>query len=155
LRVQAAGQPPGHVFSGPEGKELALDVRVALTTREPIRWLELIKDGEVERRVPFREWSRTGTLGAVRFQTSGWFLVRAVTNNPKTFRFASTAPFYVEVGATKRRISKASAQFFLDWAKERARKVRLEDTDQRREVLEYHTRAEMFWQDLLTKANTE
>mgnify|MGYP003337366629 CR=1 FL=1 len=30
-----------------------------------------------------------------------------------------TGPFYVEVGSPARRISKASAQFFLDWVRER------------------------------------
>jgi len=36
----------------------------------------------------------------VKFNESGWFLVRVITDNPKTFRFASTAPYYVEIGLT-------------------------------------------------------
>ena len=39
LRVQAGGQLPGHVFSSPGRKELVLEVKAALTTREPIRFL--------------------------------------------------------------------------------------------------------------------
>jgi hypothetical protein len=27
----------------------------------------------------------------------------------------SSAPYYVEIGDTKRRVSKVSAEFFLDW----------------------------------------
>jgi hypothetical protein len=155
LRVRVGGQLPGHVFTGPAGKEIRLEVTAALTSNDPVSFLEVIKDGEVERKVPFREWSRTGTLGTLRFKTSGWFLVRAITDNPRTFRFASTGPYYVEIGDTARRISKVSAQFFLDWARERARRIRLEDPGQRREVLEYHTRAEKFWQDLAAGANAE
>ena len=59
--------------------------------------------------------------------TSGWFLVRAVAENPKTFRFASTAPFYVEVGDAKRRVSKSAAKIFLAWVKERTARVQLDD----------------------------
>ena len=91
----------------------------------------------------------------MNFQESGWFLVRVITGNPKTFRFASTAPFYVEISAGRRRISKASAQFFLDWARERAQRVKLTDPAQRQEVLYYHELAEKFWQDLLNRANAD
>jgi len=73
----------------------------------------------------------------------------------KTFRFASTAPYYVEIGATKNRISKAAAQFFLDWVQERAKPVKLEDADQRNDVLEHHRAAEKFWKERLTKTTTD
>ena len=81
--------------------------------------------------MPDGEWLKTGTLGRIRFDESGWFLVRTVADNPKTFRFASTAPYYVEIGERKRRISKASAQFFLDWVHERAGRVKRNDLTQR------------------------
>ncbi|MBI1916209.1 MAG: carbon-nitrogen hydrolase family protein [Planctomycetes bacterium] len=155
LRVEADGKPPGHVFTVPKDKGLALDVRVKLTSRDTIRFLEIIKNGQVERKVAVKEWARTGTLGTLRFRESGWFLVRAIADNPKTFRFASTGPYYVEVGESKRRISKASAQFFLDWVRERAGRIKLEDPTQREEVLRYHRMAEKFWQKLLAKANVK
>src|SRR5262249_13899262 len=113
------------------------------------------KNGQVERTVPFEEWSRTGSLGKLSFKTSGWFLVRAVTDNPKTFRFASTGPYYVEVGSEKRRVSKRSAQFFVDWVRERAGRVKLEDAEQRQEVLRFHQVAEKYWLEKLTSANAE
>jgi hypothetical protein len=155
LRVRVAGQLPGHVFTAPAGEEVSLEVKSSLTTREPIRFLEVIKDGRVERKVPLEEWSRTGTLGTVSFRASGWFLVRAITDNRKTFRFASTAPYYVEIGAAKRRVSKASARFFLEWARQRAGRVSVEDPGKRREILAYHIMAEKFWQDMAARANAE
>src|SRR5262249_46236334 len=82
-------------------------------------------------------------------------LVRAVAENPRTFRFASTAPFYVEVGDAKRRVSKSAAKFFLEWVKERAERVKLDDAQQREEVLKYHTQAEEFWKGLLERSNAE
>jgi hypothetical protein len=130
-------------------------VKADLTTRDTIRLLEVVKDGRVERKVPFEEFTRTGTLGTIRFDASGWFLVRAIADNPKTFRFASTAPYYVEVGEAKRRVSRASVKFFLEWARERAGRVRVDDPEHRREVLKYHTAAEKFWQDVLARANAE
>jgi hypothetical protein len=81
--------------------------------------------------------------------------LRTIGDQPHTFRFASTAPFYVEIGPDKRRGSKASARFFLDWVRERAKRIQLKDADQRREVLKYLTRAEKFWQDRVAKANAE
>src|SRR5262249_23664099 len=105
LRVQVEDQLPGHVFTAAEGKELNLTIKAALTTRDPIRSLEIIKDGQVERQVSFEEWSKTGSLGALTFKKSGWFLIRVIADNNKTFRFASTAPYYVEIGETRRRIS--------------------------------------------------
>ncbi len=86
---------------------------------------------------------------------SGWFLARVIANDPRTFRFASTAPFYVESGETKRRISKASAQFFLDWVRERRARVRLDDPAQREEVLKHHGMAEEFWQQKVATATTD
>src|SRR5262249_51238919 len=115
LRVTAKGQLPGHVFAADNGKEIHIDLTVQLTSQDPIRFVEIIKNGNIERRVSYSDVMKTGSLGAVDFTDSGWFLVRAIADNNKTFRFASTAPFYVEIGPSKNRISKTSSEFFLDW----------------------------------------
>ena len=81
-------------------------------------------------------------------------LVRAVTNNPKTFRFASTGPYYVEIGY-ERRVSKASAQFFLDWVFERARRIKLDDPEQQEELMASHKAARDYWQKKVAEANAE
>jgi hypothetical protein len=154
-RVRVNGELPGHVFSGSEGKEVELEAKVALITGDPVRSLEVIKNGRVERTVSHDEWVKSGTLGHLRFTESGWFLVRVIADNAKTFRFASTAPFYVEIGERKRRVSKASAQFFLDWVGERAKRVKLDDEAQRQEVLRHHADARKFWEEIVTRANAE
>jgi hypothetical protein len=155
LRCRVNGELPGHVFTAAEGKELKLKVEVDLASRDPISNIEIVKNGQVERAVPFTQWQKSGTLGELTFKESGWFLVRAITDNPKTFRFASTAPYYVEIGPTKKRISKSSAQFFLDWVRERAKRVKLDDPVQRQDVLQYHQQAEKFWQGLVDQANAD
>jgi hypothetical protein len=154
LRVRANGQVPGHVFSS-AGEALEIAVEAALTTRDAIPALEVIKNGQVERRVPYEEWAETGTLGRIRFESSGWFLVRAIAANPETFRFTSTGPYYVEIGTARRRISKSSAQFFRDWVRERSQRLELPDTGRRAEVLQHHASAERFWEDVLARANAE
>lgn len=154
LRVEAEGRLPGHVFTGPAGKELRLEIKAALTGRDSVRFVDIIKDGRVERRVPVADASRN-VLGAVEFKTSGWFLVRAIADNQRTFRFASTGPFYVEIGDSKRRISRGSAGFFADWVRERSARIKLEDAVEREEVLQHHRSAGKFWQKLVGEANAE
>jgi hypothetical protein len=71
LRVRAGGELPGHVFTAAEGKEVSVEVTGTLTTRDKVRFLEVIRDGEVERKVSVEEFAKTGTLGALRFRSSG------------------------------------------------------------------------------------
>jgi hypothetical protein len=155
LRVRAGGELPGHVFTAAEGKPLDVEVRGTLTTSDTVRFLEVVRDGAVERRVSREQFARTGTLGTLTFRSSGWFLVRVIADNAKTFRFASTAPYYVEYGPGPRRVSRASARFFLDWVRERAGPVKVDDAAKRDEVLTYHAAAEKFWRDVLARANAD
>lgn len=152
LRVLVNGQQPGHVFTAPAGQENELEISATLTTRDTIPAFEIIKNGRVERAVAP---AQSGSLGKLRFTESGWFLVRTIADNPKTFRFASTAPYYVEIGASKRRVSRASARFFLDWSQERAGRIKLADATQQREVMQYHLRAKEFWEKTLRDANAD
>lgn len=157
LLCKANGQLPGHVFSSPEGREVKVEMEMSLLGRDHVAMLEIVRDGRVEQKLPPASATGSTARATLTFRQSGWFLVRAIADNPRTFRFASTAPFYVEVGATRRRVSKASAQFFLDWVKEREKRVaqKLGNQAQLREVLAYHQKAKEFWQELVETANAE
>jgi hypothetical protein len=150
LRVKANGKFPGEVFSS--DKLLSIELEAKLDGRDPVAALEIVRDGRIERMVPVKE-----ALGRIEFKESGWFLVRCIAPNEKTFRFASTAPFYVEIGGSKSRISRSSAKFFLDWVDERMARVplKLKDEKQLAEVLEPHRKAREFWSDLVNRANAE
>ncbi|HVW39562.1 MAG TPA: hypothetical protein VHB99_19725, partial [Pirellulales bacterium] len=63
--------------------------------------------------------------------------------------------WYVEFAETPKRISKHSAQFFLDWVDERAGQIKLDDAEERRETLQFVDQAKQFWQDLVEQANAE
>ncbi len=153
LRVQAEAKWPGHVFASVGAVEIEL--RGSLEGRDRVPSLEVIRDGKLERAVSAEDFARTGSLGRLRFEKSGWFLVRAVAENEKTFRFASTAPWYVEIGESKRRVSRASSRIFVDWVEERIGRVKETDPKKREEVLEHQRRAKAFWEDLLKRADAE
>jgi hypothetical protein len=153
LRAQANGQWPGHVFSSTGGADIELSAR--LDGRDPVEALEIIRDGKIVQSVPKAEFLKSGSLGALHFSESGWFLVRAVSSNEKTFRFASTAPWYVEIAGVQSRIHRASARFFLDWIDERMPRIKIEDPEKREEVLEPQRRAREFWEKALKAAVTD
>ena len=146
---------PGEVFQGEAGDSLEFNIALNLATRDKIRYLEIVKNGEVAATVRLEELAENnGRLPPVTFEESGWFLVRAVTDVEHTYRFASTGPYYVEIGE-RPRISRASSQFFLDWVNERIARIQLDDEAQQREVLAPHERAREFWQQRLDEATAE
>ena len=133
--------------------QLYIHVGRSLDSRDPVSSVEIIQNGRVISTFSDSSWKRAGSLGAIKFKESGWFLVRATAAVPNTFRFASTGPFYVEVGRGPRRISRTSARFFLDWVRERQGQMKLTDAQQQAEVMAYQKEAERFWEEKLTHAN--
>jgi hypothetical protein len=157
LLCRAEGQLPGHVFSVDNKQDVInVSLELSVTSNDVLKEFEIIQNGKVVQRVPISGKSAERTTN-IRFSQSGWFLVRTIANEPQTFRFASTAPFYVELGEEKSRISRASAEFFLQWLAERRNNVEqsVSDLDQRQSVLVHHDNAEKFWRHLLAKANAD
>lgn len=157
LRARANGRLPGAVFKTGTGKTVKLNLEVKLTTLDPLSKLELVQNGYVTHAIPCdgireREYELELTVGE-----SGWFLIRAIAGNQKTFRFASTAPFYFEIGSAPKRISKASSSFFLDWVNERIGRVKANVSEKavEGEVLRHHREAREFWKNKIQQANVE
>jgi hypothetical protein len=160
LRVTADGNLPGHVFSAAKGGRVTVRLSVRLTSNDPVPTVEIVRDGEVVRTVPATWNAQTADAvvrdpGALDFDASGWFLVRTIVDNPVTFRFASTAPFFVEIGDAPRRISRKSVTFFRDWVDERIARIKktVADRSQQLEILRYHDAARAFWDKRLSAAN--
>ena len=154
LRCGAKGKLPGEVFAEAAGKKLEIEIDAMLNSRDVVPAIEIIRNGKVVRSVPVTANGQRVSLGTLNFNESGWFLVRGISSDPKTFRFASTAPFYVEIGKAKR-ISKTSAQFFLDWVKEGMTRVQAPEGERKEAVLDFHRSAEKFWRDKLANANAD
>ena len=149
------GALPGHVFTADAGQSVELQIELKLSTRDPIEYLEIVQDGQTVHEVRLDQWAAAGgQLPVVRFERSGWMLIRAVTSHPKTYRFASTGPYYVEIGYQPK-ISRKAAQFFLDWVEERIGRIKLSDAQQRAAVLAWHEQARAFWRQKVAQANAE
>jgi hypothetical protein len=155
IRPNVEGEMPGHVFRADAGQQIDLEVGLTLSTRDRVSYLEIIKNGELAHQVRLDDWAKMGgKLPPLNFNESGWFVIRAVTDVPDTYRFATTGPYYVEIGGGPR-ISKSSVKFFLDWVTERAKDLKLDDAEEREAVLKCHRKARDFWQSLVDKANAE
>jgi hypothetical protein len=63
----------------------------------------------------------------------------------------------METSAVKNRISRRSAQFFLDWVDERIARVKanVAEETERREVLRWHDQARAFWTERVSMANAD
>lgn len=137
LRCRANGEFPGHIFKSDHALEIRLEGK--LNSRDPIAAVELLRNGSVERiRLPHR----------FKVNESGWFLLRVIADVTNTFRFASTAPWYVEIGGETMKPRADSAQFFVDWSRERmARLSALTEVGaaQKTELLQPWRETEAFW----------
>ena len=139
---------PGEVFRSDSPVELSINTEIF--SRDSIDSVQIIRNGRVYK-------SFTGNINAekIRFDASGWFLVRVLAKAPGNFRFASTAPYYVEIGNNKTYISRAAAQYFLDWTNERRKGIKADTEEKKAEILTYIDNAVSFWSQKLEAANAE
>ncbi|MFM9068261.1 MAG: CehA/McbA family metallohydrolase, partial [Planctomycetota bacterium] len=155
LRPLVNEQLPGYIFQAYAGEKLELNVALNLSMREKIEYLEVVKNGRVVHEARLDDWiKKEGRLPLVEFEESGWMLVRAVTNNPQTMRYAMSAPYYVQFG-DRPRISRKSAQFFLDWCQERIQQLEATRGEDVSSVLRYHEAAREYWSKLVANATTD
>lgn len=146
---------PGHVFKAPAGETVTIDIALNLATRDKINYLEIVRNGKVEQSVRLAEWAKTGKLPLLKFDESGWFLVRAVTEQEKTYRFASTGPYYVEVGDQPRRISRNATKFFLDWTDELLARPAPKGQKLPPTIRQQYQSARDFWSERAGQANAD
>ncbi|HWB11603.1 MAG TPA: CehA/McbA family metallohydrolase [Pirellulales bacterium] len=147
----ANGRQPGHVFQAAEGEQITFEVGLNFATQEPISYFELVKDGRVAQSLRYDELAQTGRFPPLEFDASGWFLVRAVTDNEDTYRFATSAPWYVEIGEKRKPVSKDSAQFFLDWLDERRQAIEGSDRPESDQSKKMWTEAKEYWERLVAE----
>jgi hypothetical protein len=158
LLVEADGQRPGAVFRSPSGRPLSISLDVRIVGHDPLEAVEVVRDGLVVERLAGKDLVERVRLRPLPFERSGWFLVRAIANVPETFRFASTAPFYVEVGARQSTVHRDDVAFVLSWideriaALERDRSGSLAAPVRKEAVLRPHHEARRFFERLLREA---
>jgi len=135
LRVTANGKLPGHIFKSK--KSIKIDLRVKINSIDKITKVQIIKNGKIYKSFSYDEFNKIKNNCDVSFSKSGWFLVRVLTDNPGTYRFAMTAPVYVEIGDNPKYIDKKSVKFFLEWAEQAAKRNPETDPEKRKLVDEY------------------
>ncbi|MFQ5733087.1 MAG: CehA/McbA family metallohydrolase, partial [Planctomycetaceae bacterium] len=82
---KANGRLPGSVFRRKSG-ELKIALTCRIRSNDAVPKIEIIKNGETVRSVPTKDVLRTGKLGTITFKSSGWFLIRAIADDARTFR---------------------------------------------------------------------
>ncbi|QDT96019.1 CehA/McbA family metallohydrolase [Gimesia aquarii] len=156
LRVTANEQLPGATLklSGDQGTPIKLSVK--LTSNDRVPALEVIHNGRVIKTIEYSNEREQQKTIAFTVTESGWFLVRAITDVKNTFRFASTAPWYIESETEPFRGSRQSAQFFLDWVNERIQRIKSNVKDERelRKVLVWQEKAREFWKQKVASSKT-
>lgn len=156
ILVEANDKLPGAVFQSAGPFSVALNVRIVAD--DPIEFIEVFQDGQIVQRIAGSDLAQPLRSKALEFKRSGWFLVRVVSAVPETFRFASTAPYYVEIGEARRTVHRDDVQFFLQWIEERT--TALEQSLQNQgetaaiaeSVLRPHRDARRFFERLLEEA---
>jgi hypothetical protein len=152
LRTRVDGELPGYTFElyDNERREFQIALDLAFYEANQVEYLEIVQNGKPIHQVRLDEFAKKkGKLPFVEFETSGWFLVRAVTNNPNVYQLASTGPYYVELNHQPR-ISRASVEFFLTWLDEAAAKFAGNEP-----VLAEIEAARPFWKKRLVRANAD
>jgi hypothetical protein len=157
LLVKANDLLPGATLRVEPGKALDVKLEVELTSNDRIARLEIIQNGQILKTLEPSVKVSQQLSATFAIDQPGWFLLRAIADVDQTFRFASTAPWFVESDTTKDRISRRSAQFFLDWVEERIARVKanVSDETERREVLKWHDQARGFWTERVAAANAD
>jgi hypothetical protein len=157
LVVHANGKPAGSVFGAAADERVALELSVELASADPIAAVEVVQNGSVTARGVYDTNTGRVALPPVVFDRSGWCLVRALAARSDTFRFASTAPFYVEIGTVPRRISRSAVEYFRRWLDERLARLEKSDleTDKLSLVVAPHLEAKRVWDDRLAHANAD
>jgi len=154
LICKANGKSSGQSFAQDGENKTYIDLEIELFSLDSVPAVEVIWNGQVVKSIPVAGRQKADLQASFEVEGPGWFLVRAITEREETFRFASTAPWYVEAGG-KSHISRKSAEFFADWVDERIERVpmKLKDLAKLREVLEYHEKARVFWRKRVADAN--
>lgn len=152
LRTKVSGHPPGHQFQleRNETRSFKIGLNLAFYEKAPVDYLEIVKNGEVVLEIRLDELAKKqGRLPPLEFDTSGWFLVRAMTSTSKNYQYATTGPYYVE-SDYKPRVSRRSVKFFLDWLDDAEQEFAEDEV-----FLTKLQAARPFWEELMQNANAE
>ncbi|XZE53537.1 CehA/McbA family metallohydrolase [Planctomycetaceae bacterium SH139] len=137
---------------------LNISLQIDLATNDAVSMVEVIFNGAVVKQIPCDQQQTEQHLSAtLEVKEPGWMLLRAIADVEETFRFASTAPWYIEDDAAEERVSRRSTEFFLDWVNDRIERINanVSDLQQHQQVMRWHVDAREYWLRKREIANAE
>lgn len=151
LRARVNGETPGAVFRAAKGESIDLDVTLTLTVADPVDYLDVIYNGESLYQARLDEYAQAGgRIPTLTVDRSGWLVLRVITGKSESYRMATTAPFYVELG-DEPRVSQSAVRFFQQWLEQSARQ--LEEAPESAASQPFLAAARDFWARRLELAN--
>ncbi len=155
LRVKLEGFPPGHAFSASRGEDLELSFDVKLSVRDPVDYLEVVHDGRIVYSARLDEFAAAGgVIPLLKVKSSGWALVRVVTQFADHYRMAMTAPWYFDVDQTPR-VSGEAVSFFERWLEDCESQLKQLPSDEISKHSPQVLQARRFWKERRDQVNAE
>lgn len=153
LRPTLDGFPPGHRFEARAGETLELTPQLRLAIRDPVDYLDVIRNGQIVYHARLDEFAKAGgMIPALRFEQSGWVAIRVMTKYESHYRAAISAPWFVVFDGTPR-ISSRGVAFFNEWLAEREQMLREASPEMLKRHVPYVRAARQFWQQRAEAAN--
>ncbi len=155
LRVTANDAWPGATLKLKDS--LTVSFQIDLTTNDAVSMVEVIHNGAVVKQISCEPQTEQRLRTTLDVTEPGWILVRAIADVDKTFRFASTAPWYIADDSAERRISRHSTEFFLDWVNDRIERINanVAELQEHKQVMRWHVDAREYWLRKREAANAE
>jgi hypothetical protein len=153
LRPTLGGFAPGHRFEARNGEILEMGVELHLAVRDPVDYLDVIHNGEVFYSARLDEFAKTGgMIPPIKFDKSGWVMVRVVTEHEEHFRAAISAPWFISFD-NQPRISRKAVEFFGQWLNDCETELKKLPADELAAYIEPVRSARQFWRQRLEEAN--
>ncbi len=154
LRPLINGELPGATLRAATGEKIELNVSLTLTVRDPVEYLEVMHNGQSLYRARLDEHAkRGGMIPPLEVKESGWVLLRVVTDHEPSYRFAMTAPYYIEIG-NQTRITSESVSFFQSWLEQSEKKIAQLPPPEQSAYQPWLDQARQFWQTRAEQANS-
>ncbi|WP_164103110.1 CehA/McbA family metallohydrolase domain-containing protein [Candidatus Laterigemmans baculatus] len=153
LRPTLDGYPPGHRFQAHAGEALELTPELKLAIRDPVEYLDVIRDGQVVYHARLDEFAKAGgMIPPLRFEQSGWVAIRVMTKYESHYRAAISAPWFIDFDGQPR-VSTRGVEFFRQWLSDREQMLLKLSPESLRQHAPYVRAARAFWQEQAEAAN--
>lgn len=155
LRPTLGGYAPGHVFNASDGEQLSMSVELHLAVRDPVDYVEVIHNGGVIYSARLDDFAKTqGVIPPFDFRSSGWVIVRVVTQFEEHYRAAISAPWFIDFDHSPR-ISKSAVEFFGQWLTDYETELKKLPPERLAPHIKPVRTARGFWRQRLQQANVD